>query len=254
MKKKGFGNWWGVLSILTVASTVAVGCGGSDGNEKSQESTGNGGQTETGGKGTGGKGTGGSLATGGTLSRATGTHASGAKGGQTSTNTGGGTHPVGGAATVTPATIEATCNNINAKYVQCGLIAANTKLDCPATATLNDICIANCFIAENCSTLTTVVCDNLVPDGLFSCTDSCPADAILTCDGGETFYSESDRCDAIDDCVDGADEAGCLMFTCVSGEAIDANWKCDGDEDCFDGSDEDGCTPSSAIKFICPSL
>ncbi len=31
----------------------------------------------------------------------------------------------------------------------------------------------------------------------------------FTCDGGDTTYSASDKCDDLEDCTDGADEAGC---------------------------------------------
>ncbi|KAK0044767.1 very low-density lipoprotein receptor, partial [Biomphalaria pfeifferi] len=56
------------------------------------------------------------------------------------------------------------------------------------------------------------------------------------------------KCDAEEDCSDGADEAGCPtdcsgpnMFKCANTKCIPAQYKCDNDDDCGDKSDETNC-------------
>jgi hypothetical protein len=101
-------------------------------------------------------------------------------------------------------------------------------------------CEANCITAATCAELRANYCGGATP-GLDACRAACPTTA--TCDGGTHTYPENWACDGgTPDCVDGADEAGCMdepTWTCTgSAEQIPASWKCDGFDDCANGADD----------------
>lgn len=55
------------------------------------------------------------------------------------------------------------------------------------------------------------------------------------------------RCDGVEDCLEGDDESGCGRFACANGFSVPADRVCNGTPDCADGSDErtDLCAETS---------
>ena len=68
----------------------------------------------------------------------------------------------------------------------------------------------------------------------------------FACNDG-TCIDAAWKCDGVDDCAQGEDEAGCpggdvcTGFECNDGKCISSTWKCDGITDCDGGEDEADC-------------
>jgi hypothetical protein len=81
--------------------------------------------------------------------------------------------------------------------------------------------------------------DAEAPRWLSRCAGRCPLP--FQCDDGATTIDARWKCDGEEDCVDGADEAGCQYHTCRDGQRVRADVVCDEYPHCEDGSDEEDC-------------
>lgn len=131
------------------------------------------------------------------------------------------------------------------KFMSCGAYESSLG---PAAYSIEDDfdeCVARCTVANSCAELKTVLCwdDTRDENGLTRCIERCdqaPQDGFRCGDG--TRVAHAFRCDYLEDCADGSDEANCGQFRCMDGEVLpNASARCDYVEDCDDGSDELGC-------------
>jgi hypothetical protein len=143
-----------------------------------------------------------------------------------------------------------SCGKAIQKLSSCGLIAKGSKPPCEEPNTDYSLCVNDCLMKADCSSLKSLFCDHEMSDNsIETCADACErsqqgaarvAMPTFTCKNGYTVSLEY-KCDGEEDCEDGSDEAGCPVFECANGETIPADYKCDWDDDCEDGSDEAGC-------------
>ncbi|XP_047486475.1 basement membrane-specific heparan sulfate proteoglycan core protein-like isoform X15 [Penaeus chinensis] len=130
----------------------------------------------------------------------------------------------------------------------------------PATCSITG-CPSNMFECDQGSTCIEL---SQTCDGRSDCSDStdelgcstvvpCRSDEF-TCKDGSCVDSFR-RCDYIQDCPNGEDEAFCPCeppnFECISGMCITPEKRCDGIKDCDDGSDEEVNCPCSPSEFTC---
>lgn len=96
-------------------------------------------------------------------------------------------------------------------------------------------CYQECLGSATCEEL-----DQLVCGGALELRRRCDQRCAFRCGDG-TLIAVEQRCDGWNACADGADEAGCEMWTCRDGAQVPAARRCDRGWHCPDGSDEEGC-------------
>jgi Low-density lipoprotein receptor domain class A len=135
---------------------------------------------------------------------------------------------------------DSACESAAQKLRSCGLLSAGATECGNAAGDAEATCAFGCFKRATCEQLEDSFCGgNASP--VDDCVASCGENAREIECGDEGVYFADEKCDGFDDCDNGADELGCPVFSCKSGEKIPQQEKCDGFEDCSDSSDELGC-------------
>jgi Low-density lipoprotein receptor domain class A len=133
------------------------------------------------------------------------------------------------------------CERAVSKMESCGLLAKGSGISTCTEPKPKEICNADCMLGASCADLTVLFChSNGSATAFEACTQNCEAKNRFTCKDGLVISGDS-KCNGVQDCSDGSDEAGCPTFTCRDGSKVSLQSKCNGYEDCSDGSDEVGC-------------
>lgn len=158
---------------------------------------------------------------------------------------GGGTSAAGSGAAGTGGNVTgAYCDAWVARIRECGSLGEGRYAGCTNHGDPVEACEVACIQSASCTAVVDFFCG--LGAEIFDCQGACIGELPVVCSDGMR-YSYDYRCDGIDDCVNGEEEAGCTATGTVKCRNVDqriaSTAVCDGVADCSDGSDEPaGCS------------
>ncbi len=136
------------------------------------------------------------------------------------------------------------CDAWVARLRECGKLGAGRYAGCADYGDTAEACEVACIQAASCTAIDDFFCG--AGDEIFECQGLCIGETAVVCSDGSRFTYDY-RCDGIEDCTGGEDEAGCTQTGTVKCRNVDqripSTAVCDGAPDCSDSSDEPaGCS------------
>jgi hypothetical protein len=174
------------------------------------------------------------------------------------------------------------CDAWVARLRECGSLGPGRYAGCANYGDAAETCELGCITSASCAAVVDYFC--AAGDEIFDCQGACIGEMPVLCSDGMRFPYVY-RCDGLEDCAGGEDEAGCTEtgtvkcrnvaeriagvlvcngvvncsdgsdepqgcsdeFTCADGVPLPVLYACDGIVDCLDGSDE----PSDCAQATC---